>query len=88
VLELLFVVVLGWGVVGAALAPAIAQYCGLAVMLGLLIREKALLPEHWKQPPSISSVMPLLKVRCRGASLQRPLRSMPRARVVAARKDK
>ena len=34
--ELLFVFGLDWGVVGAALAPAIGQYVGLAVMVGLL----------------------------------------------------
>lgn len=63
VLEVVFVLVLKWGVVGAALAPAIAQYFGLAVMLGLLIREKALLPEHCRQLPSLASVVPLLRVR-------------------------
>lgn len=61
-LELVFVLGLGWGVVGAALAPMIAQYCGLVVMLGLLLREKAILPEHCTRLPSIASIMPLLKV--------------------------
>ena len=62
VLEIVLVSVLGWGVVGAALAPAIGQYCGLVVMLTLLFRERALLPEHFTSPPSLASIMPLLKV--------------------------
>ena len=62
VLEIVLVSVLGWGVVGAALAPAIGQYCGLVVMLTLLFRERALLPEHFATPPSLASIMPLLKV--------------------------
>ncbi len=62
VLEIVLVSVLGWGVVGAALAPAIGQYCGLVVMLVLLFRERALLPEHFSSPPSLASIMPLLKV--------------------------
>ncbi len=62
VLEIVLVSVLGWGVVGAALAPAIGQYCGLVVMLVLLFRERALLPEHFTSPPSLASIMPLLKV--------------------------
>ena len=69
VLEVLFVLVLGWGVTGAALAPMIAQYVGLLVMVALLLREKALLPEHLRQPPSMASVMPLLKA---GRSSRRP----------------
>ena len=62
VLEVVLVSVLGWGVVGAALAPAVGQYCGLVVMLTLLFRERALLPEHFTSPPSLASIMPLLKV--------------------------
>ena len=65
-LEIVLVSVLGWGVVGAALAPAIGQYCGLVVMLLLLFRERALLPEHFATPPSLASIMPLLRV-CRAA---------------------
>ncbi len=61
--ELLFVFGLGWGVVGAALAPAIGQYVGLAVMVGLLIREKALFAADLRHIPTLAEVAPLLKVR-------------------------
>jgi len=60
--ELLFVFALDWGVVGAALAPAIGQYVGLAVMVALLIREKALFAADLGHVPTMTEVMPLLKV--------------------------
>lgn len=60
--ELLFVFALDWGVVGAALAPAIGQYVGLAVMVGLLIREKALYAADLRHVPTMTEVMPLLQV--------------------------
>lgn len=61
VLELLFVFGLNWGVVGAALAPAIGQYVGLAVMVGLLMREKVLFGRHLRRIPTLSEVKPLLQ---------------------------
>lgn len=60
--ELLFVFGLKWGVVGAALAPAIGQYVGLAVMVGLLIKEKALFAEDLSSIPTLKEVTPLLQV--------------------------
>eukprot|EP00208_Stichococcus_sp_RCC1054_P003768 CAMPEP_0206138982 /NCGR_PEP_ID=MMETSP1473-20131121/4236_1 /ASSEMBLY_ACC=CAM_ASM_001109 /TAXON_ID=1461547 /ORGANISM="Stichococcus sp, Strain RCC1054" /LENGTH=520 /DNA_ID=CAMNT_0053532579 /DNA_START=234 /DNA_END=1797 /DNA_ORIENTATION=- len=60
-LELLFVFGLKWGVVGAALAPAIGQYVGLAVMVGLLIKEKALFAEDLSSIPTLKEVTPLLQ---------------------------
>lgn len=63
--EVLFVFGLNWGVVGAALAPAIGQYVGLAVMVSLLIREKVLFTRHLQRIPTFSEVKPLLQVRCR-----------------------
>lgn len=53
---------LKWGVVGAALAPAIGQYVGLAVMVGLLIKEKALFAEDLSSIPTLKEVTPLLQV--------------------------
>jgi Na+-driven multidrug efflux pump len=61
--ELLFVFGLNWGVMGAALAPAIGQYVGLAVMVGLLVREKALFAGDLGHVPTLQEVTPLLKVR-------------------------
>ncbi len=60
--ELLFVFGLKWGVVGAALAPAIGQYVGLAVMVGLLIREKALFAKDLASIPTLAECTPLLQV--------------------------
>ena len=60
--ELLFVFGLNWGVMGAALAPAIGQYVGLAVMVGLLLREKALYAGDLGHVPTLQEVTPLLQV--------------------------
>jgi Na+-driven multidrug efflux pump len=60
--ELLFVFGLKWGVMGAALAPAIGQYVGLAVMVGLLVREKALFAGDLRHVPTLQEVTPLLQV--------------------------
>ena len=63
--ELLFVFGMKWGVVGAALAPAIGQYVGLAVMVGLLIREKALFAKDLASIPTLAECTPLLQVSTR-----------------------
>jgi putative MATE family efflux protein len=60
-LELLFVFGLNWGVMGAALAPAIGQYVGLAVMVWLLVREKALFVGDLGHVPTLQEVTPLLQ---------------------------
>ena len=60
--ELLFVFGLNWGVMGAALAPAIGQYVGLAVMVWLLVREKALFAGDLGHVPTLQEVTPLLQV--------------------------
>lgn len=61
ILELIFVFGLDWGVVGAALAPAIGQYVGLAVIIALLMREKVLFGRHLWSLPTLSEVKPLLQ---------------------------
>jgi hypothetical protein len=48
---------------GAALAPAIGQYVGLAVMVWLLVREKALFVGDLGHVPTLQEVSPLLQVR-------------------------
>lgn len=48
---------------GAALAPAIGQYVGLAVMVWLLVREKALFAGDLGHVPTLQEVTPLLQVR-------------------------
>ena len=49
---------------GAALAPAIGQYVGLAVMVWLLVREKALFAGDLGHVPTLQEVKPLLQVCC------------------------
>lgn len=71
--ELLFVFGLNWGVVGAALAPAIGQYVGLAVMVSLLLREKVLFARHLQRIPTFAEVKPLLQVRGRTLMISAPI---------------
>ena len=66
-LDLFFVFVAGWGVVGAASAATIGQYVGLATMLVMLCWKGVLRLSDLKTLPSRQELMPMAQV-CRSSA--------------------
>lgn len=65
-LDLFFVFVAGWGVVGAASAATIGQYVGLATMLYMLCRKGVLRLQDLKSWPSLGELIPMAQVSHQG----------------------
>lgn len=61
-LDLFFVFVAGWGVVGAASAATIGQYVGLATMLFMLCWKGVLRPKDLRSLPSPQELIPMAQV--------------------------
>ena len=61
-LDLFFVFVAGWGVIGAASAATIGQYVGLATMLFMLWRKDVLRLSDLKSLPSPRELLPMAQV--------------------------
>ena len=62
-LDLFFVFVAGWGVVGAATAATVGQYVGLATMLCMLCWKGVLRLSDLKSLPSLRELAPMAQVR-------------------------
>jgi len=63
-LSVLFVLGWGWGIHGVGLASLIAEYCALAIGIGLLWRANSTVPGLWpgRALAKVSAYLPLLKV--------------------------
>ena len=61
-LDLFFVFVAGWGVVGAASAATIGQYVGLATMLCMLCWKGVLRLSDLKSLPAPKELIPMAQV--------------------------